>query len=236
MSQDKQEKTVETTTPPAPEELNTQEESNEKVDETTESVASTEETNEIDYEAELTKAKKQLGKAEFTIEELRRQGKKPAEETPGESELTVEELTKQIDSKVEQRLKAFQGEQVRDLVDASLESLTDNPKERELIKFHYENSLNHSGYTRASIKADLENARLLANRSKLLAENRELKEALKSKGSISNSGRGSNQDKIVTEDEPILTPEERTLLKRRADKEGISLKEYIRRNKTKLTT
>ena len=241
MSQDEQETNVETTTPPAPEETNTEESNNEAVDETTQSGASPEETNEIDYEAELEKAKKQLGQAEFTIQKLKKQGKKPAEEAVDETieenrgELTVDEFEKKLEQKFEQKLKSFQLEQTRDLIDSSLESLTDNPKERELIKFHYENSLNHSGYSRQAIKADLENAKLLANRAKLVAENRELKEALKAKGSISNTARGSNQDKLTPEDEPTFSPEEMNLLKMAAAKQGISVKELIKRNKDQLT-
>lgn len=243
MSQDEQEtKQVDETTPPAPEETKQGEDNASEADETAKDSASESESNEIDYEVELEKVKKQLSQAEYTIQqEKQKNKKKAAEETvdetiqESEGELTVQEFEKRIEQKFEQKLKTFQTEQTRDLVDAGLEALTDNPKERELIRFHYENSLNPSGYTRTAIKADLENAQLIANRKKLLAENRELKEALRAKASVGNASRGSNQDKITVEDEPNLTPQERSLLKRHAEQQGITLKEYLRRNKTRLT-
>ena len=240
MSQDETgEEKVETTTPPAPEETNNQEDNASDGDDTPKDSASESESNEIDYKAELEAAQTRLSQAEYTIEKI----KKEKKETTSTSDVKVEyqpeptrdDLSAQLRAEQQAELDKFKKELTQDILAAELEALSTNPDEAALIRFHYENSIKQSGYSRASIRADLESAKLLANKKRLIRENAELKEALKAKNSVGKAAGGSNQDQQVIEDEPNLTPAEKALMQRHADKAGLSLKEYLRRNKKKLT-
>jgi hypothetical protein len=250
MSQDNTEETkVETTTPPASEETKSQEEKASDADETAKDSASESESNEkpeIDYkaelEAQLAQKNKQLSQAEHTIEQLKKAKKEdapPATEETSQEFITAEELTRQIEARNKAELAEMESRIKREMSEATIEEelsrVSSNLDEQALIKFHYENSIKQSGFTRSAIQQDLARARLLANEKKLTIENEELKEALKAKNSTGNASQGSNQDKTVPEDEPNLTPQERSLMKRHADRAGLTLKEYLRRNKSRLT-
>lgn len=243
MSQDETgEAKVEPTTPPAPEETNTQEDNASQVDETAESVASAEQTNEIDYKAELEAARTQLSQAEHTIVETKRKLKEATSTGPDDvviepvTEPTSDELAAQIRAENQADLTKFKQELTQDVLEEELSNLSKNPYEQALIQLHYENSIKQSGYSRKAIQADLKAARAIANQKRLEKENSELKQTLIAKNTAGKAAGGSNQDQQVIEDEPNLTPAERAFLKRQADKQGISLKEYLRRNKNKLTT
>lgn len=152
---------------------------------------------EIDYKAELAKTKKSLSKAEHKIVELKKGKETPKDEddpwndedpeTPDPKKLVEEEVTK------------FKQEFVSDAVEEAIDSLTDNPDERELIEFIYENRLVKTGYSRKAIQADIEAAHLLANSKRFMTENAELKRAVVAKKTITNSGAGNNQDRPESE-------------------------------------
>lgn len=166
----------------------TNEELENEADETA-TQGSDEETNEIDYEAELLKERKRRENAEKKIVELKREAKSEDEEDPDEL------INRRIDERVSLALR----DSSADVVESELLDITANDKERELIKYHYENSIKQSGYNRVSIRQDLERARLIANESKILKETSELREALKSKATIGR-GQSNNQDRKVVED------------------------------------
>lgn len=149
----------------------------------------------IDYKAELEIEKAKLKKAEEAIIKLKK-GKKPDGTEEEVKPLTQEKVNETIDKRLEKdRLDA-----VEDYVESQIELITQNVDEQKLILHHYENSVKKSGYSKRSIRRDLENAYVIANRKKILQQNRELKTTLKQKGSISNTGIGSNQVKpTVTE-------------------------------------
>lgn len=236
---------VEPTTPPAPAEPKQQEDNASEGDETPKAPVSEANTNEIDYKAELERVQTQLSQAEHNIVELKKAKKEVnteevVDETINtEGVITAEEFTKQIESKYRAELAQTENRIKREMslatIEEELSNVSSNPDEQALIKFHYENSIKQSGFTRSAIQQDLKRARLLANEKKLAIENEELKEALKAKNSVGNGSGGSNQDSQVPEDEPNFTPQERTVIKRLAEKQGISMKEYIRRNKGSLT-
>lgn len=166
----------------------TNEELENEADETA-TQSSDEETNEIDYEAELLKERKRRENAEKKIVELKREAKNEDEEDPDEL------INRRIDERVSLALR----DSSADTVESELLDITANDKERELIKYHYENSIKQSGYNKVSIRQDLERARLIANESKILKETSELREALKSKATIGR-GQSNNQDRKVVED------------------------------------
>lgn len=213
-----------------------------KVDETTEPVApKAEENTPIDYKAELTAAQERIKKAERTIVDLKRQEKQNISATSDvdldfQVQLTPEEMTRKIESEVNARLESFKKDITADVFEEELARTTDNTDERELTRFHYENSIKQSGVSRQAIAQDLKRARLLANERALYKENLELKAALIAKQTAGKATTGTNQDRQeADEPEPKFTPQERALLQRNADKQGLSLKEYIRRNRSSLT-
>lgn len=193
---------------PAEDKQQEEDQKDEKVEKkTTDAPASGDKTKQeesVDYKAELERATKQLSQAEHTIETLKKDKKKPveAEEDDEDEEEKVhadpenqDDLDSKVEAKVNERMSKFQRDMVQDNIDATLENLTDDPDERKLILFHYDNTIQKSGYSRSKILSDLENAQALANRARIVKENSEFKRALKAKQTISNNGGGSNQDR-----------------------------------------
>jgi hypothetical protein len=222
------------------EETNSQAVETNEVDETTKTTAAESEPNEIDYKAELEAAQTRLSQAEHVIVETKQKLREAQTSTADvevdyETTPTREELLTQLRAEQQSELSQFKKDLTQDIVNDEIERASSNPDEQALIKFHYENSIRQSGFSRAAIQADLESAKLLANKKRLIKENSELKEALKAKHSAGRVAGGSNQDPQVQEDELKLTPEEKALMQRHADKAGISLREYLRRNKKRLT-
>lgn len=197
MEQTTEETTVETTTPEASQETNTEDIQNV---ETTTSQASDE--SNIDYKAELEAAQKRIGQAEYKIEELKRK----------EKQHTVDEFEEE----------PMAPRQDSAGLAALLMQISQDPSERELIMFHYENSIKKTGDSPASILSDMENAKVLANKKRLVSENAELKRTLRTKQTIQNTSVGSNQDRSSGVEETVkLTKEEAALLARR----GLSAKD-----------
>lgn len=191
----------------------TNEELENQADETA-TQGSDEETNEIDYEAELIKERERREKAEKKIVEMKREAKQEGEED--EDDL----INRRIDERVNLALK----DNSTDTVEGELQDITDNDKERELIKFHYENSIRQSGYTKAAIRQDLERAKLIANEAKIRKENSELKEALKAKASVGKGSSGNNQVKPEVEDGYKFSKADLEFMKKR----GLSKEEVIK--------
>ena len=146
----------------------------------------------IDYKTELADEKERREKAEAKIIKLKRGKKDQGDDTEQEIEpVTQDDINKTVDERLEKdRLDA-----VEDYVESQIELITQNVDEQKLILHHYENSVKKSGYSKRSIRKDLENAYVIANRRKILQQNRELRTSLKQKSSISNTGIGSNQVK-----------------------------------------
>lgn len=199
---------VETTTPPAPEETN-EEDNKQEVDETTKSPASEDESNEIDYKAELEKTKTRLNQAEHVIQEQKKKNKPDAKvEEPEFKVVDPNAADVFISKKVQEGIDAYKREQADETITSIIDSLSSNQDEKELIRHIYDNRIVKSGYTKKDILADLEEAQAIANKKALVTENKELKEALKSKNSTGNTSRGTNQDKV---DKRTVTDEDRRI-------------------------
>jgi hypothetical protein len=164
---------------------------------------------EIDYRAELEKTRKRLSKAEHKLKEENIKRKSQ----PELDENSVKEMLEQM---VDKRLSEAQMDSARDTFSDALELISSNPDERELIKFHYQNSIVNTGFSKTAIKEDLEKARLLANAARFQKEREELMESAKAKQSMGNTSVGSNQSKAMpTEDlRSVFTEEEWTHMHR----------------------
>lgn len=160
---------------------------------------------DIDYKTELEVETARREKAEEAIIKLKKKRKESGE---------VEPLSEtQVGKIVQDSIDRSRLDDVEDYVDTQVELITQNVDEQKLIRFHYDNSVKKSGFSKRSIRKDLENAQAIANRKRILKENRELKTSL-SQGSASNTGMGSNQSKPRT-GKPKLSEADKTFLRQR---------------------
>ena len=207
-----------------------------------------ESTPQVDYEAELDRLTKQLEKAERTIVDTKRELKSkkdvpvvtPEPADDGEY-VTAEELTRNIEKKVESKVRIemeareakIRQELASDTIAEEIGLLSDNPDEQKLISFHYEHTIRQSGFSRGQIREDLRRARLIANEKVPLAENQELKEALKAKHSVSKASVATNQDREETWEPPKLSSADQAVVERAAVRQGISVRKYLYQNRSK---
>jgi len=156
---------------------------------------------EVDYAAELGIAQSKLEKAGNTIEKIKRQNKELKNDDDEYIDYEVE-IEKRVAEKVKETMTSVGTDLAADTIESALEDLSANVDERALIKHHYDNSLQRTGFSRQAIMQDLLNAKLLANQKSLSRERAELSAALIAKESFGNSSRGANLDKANI-DRPI---------------------------------
>jgi len=164
--------------------------------------------SEPDYRAELEKAKSSLEKAEHTIVKLKKN--KNQDQPEINLDEIKDELRAEVTTQLEQnvsrvlsaQLEEFRLEDRRNYIDDRIKELTPNSDKRELIRFLYDKRVVKSGLTKEAINDDLSLAESMADKSvskKVEIENRELKESLVSKQSISNTGYGHSVKDTKTE-------------------------------------
>lgn len=130
-----------------------------------------EETQEVNYEAELAKLQEQISEKNGALKS-ERERRKQAEKLlnmENDDEPQTDIPDDKIEKIVDKAMGKYEKMRVQEDIEATLESMTDNEAERKLIRQHYENTLNPTGFSKAQIKRDLENAQLLANRQKFQA-------------------------------------------------------------------
>jgi len=146
-------KEVEETT----EEETLEENEDEIVEEVDDEVIETEneEVDEIDYKAKFEEAEKTIRRRNKKIVKLKEQKKENVEEEEEEDE-----------TKVDVVLKSLREDTIEDAIDA----VTSNPDEAKLIRFHFDNSLNLTGYSKKEIIANIGYAKAIANQGKALTK------------------------------------------------------------------
>jgi hypothetical protein len=176
-----------------------------KKDDSTASESQEAEESEIDYKAELERVKallevkdNRLIKAEHKIVELKKESEESIEENSDDSDpYGVQDIVKR---EVERITSSLRQDMIGDVIEEELNNLSNSNDEKELIKYHYNNTIKPSGVNRNSIKEDLKSAYLLANQKRFLKENEELRAALKSESTKSKGGTGSNQKPLKAEE------------------------------------
>lgn len=168
----------------------------------------------VDYKAELEKAKEQTENYKTGLSNekeisKRRQEKidKLEKEEPKKEEIDTSTILTQVRDVVREELTVSKREDQADFVNEVENSMSDNPDERELIRHYYDNSLIKTGSSKENIIGDFQKAKVLANQSKYLKENGELKAALLAKGSKTSGGMGSSE-KAPVEDKTQPTDED----------------------------
>lgn len=180
------------------------------------------ETETIDYKAELEKERealkikeKQLSQAEFKIQELKSKKKNEEGDDKHES-FDPEEIRRLAREEALKEVEKIQGGFVKDTFEDILKATSESPEQAELIKFHYENSIKQSGYSRSAIAEDLAKAKVLANKPKLEKLESELSKAKISKNTSSGGSAGSyNVDTSID-----LSPEEESWIQKAALQTG----------------
>lgn len=148
--------------------------------------------NAIDYKAELHKAREAKEKAEAALVRMKKQHKEeqpitkttdsPHDTTPS---VDIDAVLSKVSEIVEEKMSGIASAVLSDKVTLALEKITSNPDEQALTLHHYQNSIRHTGYDVVSITADLRAANAIANQPRLVRQNEEMKEALKSKATTS---------------------------------------------------
>lgn len=171
--------------------------------------------DDIDYKSLLEVEIARREKAEKAIVKMKKSQKEEDIDndwTTDEPKLSEDRIAELLEANNQKIISQLTGDYEIDVLD----SITSNPDERELIKFHLENTIKRTGLSKADIKADALRAKAIANADRLTAENAELKNSAKARKSITNSGVGSAVRKTRKED---VDPQAAALIKKlRANK------------------
>ena len=147
--------------------------------------------SDIDYEAELAEVQEKLQKSEVEKENYKQglliaksklKGKQQDSDNEDTEPETINE--EQIARKVYERIKLEENDE---FINQTLNSISSDDKEQKLIKFYYDNRVSKSGFGKDSILNDLQDAKILANKKKIMRENEELRLALSSKTTVGKS-------------------------------------------------
>lgn len=163
-----------------------------------------------DYKADLERERKQREQAEYTLKELRR---KKAQEIIGE--LDVSEI---VSREVEKATAHLREEVARTTLQTQISRIASSPEEAEAILHHFSHSIRTTG----NLVEDVENAKLLANKSRILKENEEyrLRTTLSTNQPTRAPGSGAGQK--VEHKEPItFSPFEQKMIDRGMTKERV---------------
>lgn len=130
----------------------------------------------VDFKAELEKEKARVAQAEHTIIALKKEAKEKGEPKEIDTEAIKEALRAELMEEQNKALDAFKAEQSKGSLDEEIAKLSSNTDEQALIKFHYEKSIQKTGFDRNSIVSDIQNAFILANKPRLEKTMEELRQ------------------------------------------------------------
>lgn len=195
-------------------------------------------TPPVDYDKQLAEYKKRAEEAEAKAarekqiregerEKAKQLARKLKKDEPGDGEpegddpIQPEQVETIAEKKAREQIEYFKKEQADEILVEELQTLSDNPTERELIKVIYETELNPNGRTtRAAIRQGLENAKFLANRERYAfeAEQRakekiQKDQAQKAAMAASSGGGAGSQGRPEPGTTPQYSPQEMRLLK-----------------------
>lgn len=179
---------------------------------------------EIDYAAELEAEKEARQKAEKDRDNYKEGMLNYKDQIKGDDDGEDEDVAKIVDSK----LSSFEQRLFEKDLNEVLSQATTNPDEKELIKYYYQNKIVRSG----NLQEDIENAKMLANRKRILAENEELKFANANRPT--NTGYGTSVKKDTDENVRELSPQEKAIFNRfnqrriNRGKEPVNIAEFLK--------
>lgn len=130
----------------------------------------------IDYKAELEKQKALADSYKTGMLKKERENR----ELRGQAgEADVDSIVETVTQKVREEMGQFQSSMVENVIDDEANAISANDDEKALILHHFENTIQRSGSTKGAIKRDLELAKVIANKDKILKQYKSLQHAEK---------------------------------------------------------
>lgn len=190
------------------EDKNKEEDADEADDAESEKDKGEDDSLKTDYEAEIEKERSRREEAERKLAETRRKAKerfeakkqRDEEESTEDEEdrpLTGSELRAILSEEREATRKEFQSQQI---LETAKELASSDAEARLIVEIHK----NRSFPSGLSVREQIEESYAIANRKKLLAQNEELKRALRSKETVNRSGGGGFHDSSMKAEEPKI--------------------------------
>lgn len=202
-----------TSTQPAPVEAKKSEDSKLENDE-----SKNIESDKIDYKALLEAEQAKTLRAEDKIVKLKKQNKGNDRDEDEDEEIEKEDLNDRVAALVKEQVAAIstgiRSEIISSEIDDLINELSSNPDEQRLIKHVYENRIKASGFSRAEIRDDILNAKVLANRDSIVKTNKELAAALHSRATTSTSANSSTDSRVTDAPTTTYSADEQRLLDR----------------------
>lgn len=164
----------------------------------------------IDYKAQLEKAQAERDNYKTGMLNAKEELKKTKTE---DVDTNTDDIDDKVSKLVDERFNKLQSSINVSTVESTIDSISSNDDEKALIRDIYENKINHSGVSAAQVRSDLEDAKLIANKSKIINENEELKTSLIAKQTMTISG-GSNTNKPDSEAIVKISPADRVMFDR----------------------
>ena len=179
---------------------------------------------ELDYKEELRKTQEKLKKAEFTLYKKNKEDRqnKPSDEEDDDIDDRLEAIAQAKREAKEELLQSS----IQDNLDGSLDKYGENPDRQTLIKYHYENSIRHSGYSKKDIESDLEVAAMIADKPLIEKRMEEIKKSIESQKTKSTGGESASVD-IDEQAEIALTERDKAFMRRH----NLSQKDIINNSK-----
>ena len=169
----------------------------------------------VDYAAELERLKAERDNYKKGMLNTKRELKEVKQQETVADKFDPAELERLIFEKLEEREQRINAEREREIVSDELRNVAETSGEMDLIRYHYDNTIRHSGYTRKAIADDMRRAKLLANSSRVSSENEELKKSLISKETRGDKPQFSGTKRAVKREATIkVTAREKKLLER----------------------
>lgn len=179
----------------------------------------------FDYKAELEKERKlreakekELSQAQFKIQQLKKE-KVDFDDDDTSTKIDTNKIFELAREEARKEVERAQSGFAKDSLEDALSAASSDPAEIEAIKFHYENSIKQTGYSRTAIFEDIQKAKVLANRVKLEKMESELNKSKQSKATASTGNAGYQE----TKDSVELSPEEETWIQKASKETGQSV-------------
>lgn len=144
-----------------------------------------------DYKALYEEEKARTAKAEFTLYKKNKAEKEARDaqvRTQGFSD--PDEISRMVEERTTELLEEQRRKDSEDVLEEIFSTTIPDPDERALARLIYDNKLVKTGYSRLALAQDVENARFLANKPRLLKENGELARTAVSKQTQGNTSDG----------------------------------------------
>jgi len=119
---------------------------------------------------------------------------------------------KAIREKAESEINQMRQVLFSDIVDEEIAKVSLSDSEKNLIKFHFENSVKLNGYSREAVRDAVATAKLKANEKKILSRMEEMSAALKAKATT-NTLKDSSSVNVSEPKKQKLNEKERSLLR-----------------------